>query len=333
MIIPVQIPHNSYDITLERGSIKKAGEIFDLDRKVLVVTDSGVPEIYSDTVCSLCKHPIKAVIPQGEASKNLDTFKELCKVMLDNGFTRKDCVVAVGGGVVGDLAGFVAASFMRGVDFYNIPTTLLSQVDSSVGGKTAVDFCGIKNIIGAFYQPKAVIIDPDVLDTLDKRQFACGAAEIIKMAVCMDAELFDKISQNGVAFDIEAAIAGSLKIKAYVVSQDERESSLRKVLNFGHTLGHGIESVTNLSHGECVAIGMLPMCSEKVRRKLIKALKVENLPTNCIADTDKVVESVMHDKKSDANGVSCVLVDEIGNFRFETLDKNELTKRAAEVLK
>ncbi|MBQ8533527.1 MAG: 3-dehydroquinate synthase [Clostridia bacterium] len=333
MIIPVQIPQNSYDITLERGAIRKAGEIFNLNRKVLVVTDSGVPTVYADTVCGLCKTPVKAVIPEGEASKNLDMFQMLCKTMLENGFTRKDCVVAVGGGVVGDLAGFAAASFMRGVDFYNIPTTLLSQVDSSVGGKTAVDFCGIKNIIGAFYQPKAVIIDPDVLDTLDKRQFACGAAEIIKMAACMDKEFFDNIAQNGIRNDIEYAISGALRIKAYVVSQDEKEASLRKVLNFGHTLGHGIESVTDLYHGECVAIGMLPMCSKKARISIKKALEVENLPSNCTADIEKVVDAVMHDKKSDTNGISCVLVDEIGKFSFKTLGKQELIDRVSEVLK
>lgn len=333
MIIPVNLPQNSYNITLERGALNKAAEIFNLDRKVLVVTDSGVPDIYSDTVCSLCKTPVKAVIKQGEDSKNLDSFKHLCEIMLKNSFTRKDCVVAVGGGVVGDLAGFVAASFMRGVDFYNIPTTLLSQVDSSVGGKTAVDFCGIKNIIGAFYQPKAVIIDPDVLKTLDDRQFSCGAAEIIKMAVCMDKDFFDNISKNGIKSDVEYAISGALKIKASVVEKDEKENSLRKVLNFGHTLGHGIESVTQLFHGECIAIGMLPMCSEKVRNSLKSALEVENLPTNTPVDIEKVVNAVMHDKKSEEAGVSCVLVDEIGSFYFKTLDRQLLTERLCEVLK
>ena len=166
MIIPVNLGKDSYDIILERGAMSRAGELLTLDRKVLVVTDTGVPAPYADAVCRAARTPVLAVIPEGEDSKTLANFEVLCQKMLDEGFTRKDCVVAVGGGVVGDLAGFAAACYMRGIDFYNIPTTLLSQVDSSVGGKTAVDLGNVKNIVGAFHQPKAVIIDPDVLKTL-----------------------------------------------------------------------------------------------------------------------------------------------------------------------
>lgn len=182
MKIPVNLARESYDITLEKGALARVGQIFDLDRKVLVVTDMGVPEGYVQTVCDACREYALVEIEAGEESKNLDNFKALCESMLQKGFTRKDCVVAVGGGVVGDLAGFAAACFMRGIDFYNVPTTLLSQVDSSVGGKTAVDFCGIKNILGAFYQPKGVLIDPEALATLDQIQLGCGKAEVIKMA-------------------------------------------------------------------------------------------------------------------------------------------------------
>ncbi|MBQ7895048.1 MAG: 3-dehydroquinate synthase, partial [Oscillospiraceae bacterium] len=258
MIIPVALGQDSYNITLERGALQKAGDILNLNRRVLIVTDSNVPKQYAETVAKFCKEPTIAVIESGEASKNLDSFTMLSQKMLENNFSRKDCVVAVGGGVVGDLAGFVSACYMRGVDFYNVPTTLLSQVDSSVGGKTAVDFGGIKNIIGAFHQPKAVIIDPDVLETLDKRQFACGAAEAVKMAMTFDEKLFERIEQLGVEPILEEVIAGVLKIKARVVEQDEKESGLRKVLNYGHTLGHGIEACSDLLHGECVDLGMIP---------------------------------------------------------------------------
>ena len=154
MIIPVNLPLGSYNITIENGVLKKAGSILNLDRKVLIVTDSGVPEEYAKSVAAQCKAPYIETIPMGEESKSLFVFEKLCKKMLEHGFTRSDCVVAVGGGVCGDLAGFAAASYMRGIDFYNIPTTVLSQVDSSVGGKTAVNFGGVKNIIGAFYQPR-----------------------------------------------------------------------------------------------------------------------------------------------------------------------------------
>ena len=257
MNIGVSLGKNSYDIILERGVLQKAEELLELGRKTLIVTDSGVPKEYAEHICKACKDYSLVCIEQGEESKNFDNLKMLCEVMLKEQFTRKDCVVAVGGGVVGDLAGFAASCYMRGIDFYNIPTTLLSQVDSSVGGKTAIDLCGVKNIVGAFYQPKAVLVDPDVLATLSEEQFACGAAEIIKMAATFDAELFDFIEKNSIKSQLEEIIARALKIKARVVEEDERESNLRKVLNFGHTLGHGIESVTGLLHGQCVALGLL----------------------------------------------------------------------------
>lgn len=213
MIIPVGLGKNSYNINIERGALSGAGEILRVYRKVLIVTDSGVPQKYIRTVAERCSEPVVAVIEKGEASKTPENFVNLCRRMLGAGFSRKDCVAAVGGGVSGDMAGFAAACYMRGIDFYNIPTTLLSQVDSSVGGKTAVDLDGVKNIIGAFYQPKGVIIDPDVLETLSPRQFACGAAEIIKIAACMDRELFERIERQGIAGNphLEEIIAADRK--------------------------------------------------------------------------------------------------------------------------
>lgn len=332
MVIPVSLGEKSYNIYLDRGNIAKAHDFLDLNRKVLVVTDSGVPMEYSQVICKACKEPYLINIASGEKSKNLDTFAELCQSMLENGFTRKDCVVAVGGGVVGDLAGFAAACFMRGIDFYNIPTTLLSQVDSSVGGKTAVDFCGVKNIIGAFHQPKAVIIDPDVLQTLDDRQFACGCAEIIKMAATFDERLFKIIEQKGIKDNLEEVISRVVNIKTKVVEADEKETGLRKVLNFGHTLGHGIESATDLLHGECVAIGMLPMTTGEARERLKNLLHREGLPTVCNASVDKVVTAAMHDKKSEGDNITTVVVDKIGTYRFEKKDEETLTRDYKEVL-
>lgn len=333
MIIPVSLGKDSYEITLERGALANADKIFKLDRKALIVTDSGVPRIYAEAILSACKEGVIVTIEQGETSKNLGSFELLCKTMLDNNFTRRDCVVAVGGGVAGDLAGFAAACFMRGIDFYNVPTTLLSQVDSSVGGKTAVDFGGIKNIIGAFHQPKAVLIDPDVLNTLSRRQFACGMAEAIKMAFNFDKELFEYIEKNGEACDIETVIAGALKIKAGVVEQDEKESGLRRALNFGHTLGHGIESVSGLLHGECVALGMLPMTAPALRGRLAGVLEASGLPISCDAQADKVIAAAMHDKKAQGSGVLTVRADGIGKFRFEKNTAEELLKDYVEVFK
>ncbi len=334
MILPVDLGKNSYDITLERGALSRAGEVFNLDRKVLIVTDSGVPEEYSRKLAEACTESYILTIPQGEASKNLDTFQTVCKALLDHGFTRKDCAVAVGGGMTGDLTGFVAASYMRGIDFYNVPTTLLSQVDSSVGGKTAVDFNGIKNIIGAFYQPKGVLIDPDVLKTLDRRQFACGASEIIKMAVSLNGSFFEKLEKEPVEQDLVNNIAEALKIKINVVQKDEKEQGLRRALNFGHTLGHGIESCTELFHGECVALGMLTMCSSEIRERLLPVLTRENLPVTCPSgvSAEAVVEASMHDKKAAGNHIAAIYVAEAGEFRIAEEDREGLLEALKEVL-
>jgi 3-dehydroquinate synthase len=253
--------------------------------------------------------------------------------MLDAGFTRKDAVVAVGGGVVGDLAGFAASMYMRGIDFYNIPTTLLSQVDSSIGGKTAVDFHGYKNVIGAFYQPKKVIIDPDVLATLEKRQVAAGMAEAIKMSLTSDAEMFAMLeAADDIYADIDTVIEKALRIKKYVVECDEKEAGLRKILNFGHTVGHGIESARGyyFYHGECVALGMLPMCSDEVRARLVPVLKKAGLSTELKLyedDLREVMTAVSHDKKSAVGGVDAVLVHEVGSFEIKKLTLSEIEEK------
>ena len=339
MKIDVKLGHDSYPIWIARGLLAEAGQYLNLKRRVLVVTDDGVPARYAQQLLKACEEEkgtgILLTLPQGEASKTLANFERICRVMLEHGFTRKDCVAAVGGGVIGDLAGFAAACYMRGVDFYNIPTTLLAQVDSSVGGKTAVDLGGIKNIVGAFHQPRAVLIDPEVLKTLDTRQFACGAAEIIKMAATFDADFFARIEANGIReteAQIETIIADTLRIKARVVEEDEKEQGLRKALNFGHTLGHGIESVSGrLLHGECVALGMLPMAESAVRERLRQVLQREGLPTACVEDADAVCEAAMHDKKADGDMVTTICVRRIGEFDTEPADKASLKQKYEEV--
>ena len=314
---------DSYDILVERGALSRVGEIFDLDRRVLIVTDSGVPADYAEAVAEACKSPVIVTLPEGENSKCVEALSDLWSIMLENGFTRTDCVVAVGGGVVGDLSGFAAATFMRGIDFYNIPTTLLSQVDSSIGGKTAVNHGEIKNCVGAFYQPKAVVVDPDVLATLDKRQLASGLAEAIKMAATCDAELFCRMENcDDLSAMLDDVIVASLNIKKYVVEQDATEKSLRRVLNFGHTFGHGIEAQVafedsrGLYHGECVALGMLPMCPPTVRERLVKVLTKAGLPTTTNVDIDAALAAVSHDKKMEGSTINYVYVPEIGSFEF-----------------
>lgn len=333
MIIPVSTSTHPYNIVLERRALKRANEHMNLDRKVLIVSDSGVPRQYSDTVAALCKAPVKVVFEQGEASKNLDTFKMLLEEMVKNDFTRSDCVVAVGGGVVGDLSGFAASAFMRGIDFYNIPTTVLSQVDSSIGGKTAVDFMGLKNIVGAFYPPKCVIVDPETLATLPERQISNGLAEALKMSMTSDSELFGIFENGDINANIDLIIEKSLRIKKYVVEQDEKESGLRKILNFGHTLAHAVESVNELEnyyHGECVAIGMTAMCDSAVKARLIPILNKLKLPSKVDFDAESIIEACKHDKKMSGSDITVVYVPEIGSFELQKMPFEQFKEKIRE---
>ena len=313
MTLHMDLAERGYDIVVERGCLSKAGPLLRLDRKVLVVTDDGVPSGYAAAVAAACASPVVLTVPQGEGSKSVAALEALLKTLLDEGFTRSDCICAVGGGVPGDLAGFAAAVYMRGIDFYNLPTTLLSQVDSSIGGKTAVNLGGVKNIVGAFWQPKKVLIDPDTLKTLRPRAISCGMAEAVKAALIGDRALFELFESGKAAADLETVISRSLAVKKAVVEADERESGARKTLNFGHSIGHAIESVTGLPHGECVALGMLPMCAAAVRERLERVLRALGLPTEVRADPDAVFAELLHDKKMVGGMIDAVFVDAPGS--------------------
>lgn len=326
-VLQMNLGEHSYDIVVERGALGRAGELLDLDRKVLVVTDDGVPPQYAAAVADAAQRGVVVTVPQGESSKSIEQYANLLQQMLKEGFGRKDAVVAVGGGVVGDLAGFVAASYMRGIDFYNIPTTVLSQVDSSIGGKTAVNLDGIKNIVGAFYQPKKVLVDLDLLSTLPQRQINNGLAEAVKMGLTSDSELFGIFENRNINDSMDEIILRSLMVKKNVVEQDEREQGLRKILNFGHTIGHGIESFEHLNglyHGECVALGMIPMVSDSLRPRLIRVLERVGLPTSVALNADEVYAAMTHDKKGEGDSVTVTFVSEPGSYelrkvRFSTL--------------
>lgn len=335
-VLHMKLGANGYDITVERGALDKAGELLKLDRRVLIVTDDGVPFNYSDKIASFCKEPHVVTLPQGEQNKCIATYMKLLEKMVEFKFDRGDCVVAVGGGVMGDLAGFVASTYMRGVDFYNVPTTLLSQIDSSIGGKVAVDFAGYKNLVGAFYQPKAVLIDPDVLSTLSSRQLACGMAEAVKMFATFNEEMFCEVEEN---YDekIDKIIIEALKIKKAVVEEDEKEKGLRKVLNFGHTVGHAIESIEESSdyplfHGECVGIGMLCMSSPDIVKRLRHILHRMDIPTSWRGYEKELKAAMLHDKKAGGDTISVILVDKLGSFREEKMTVDEIIARCREVL-
>ena len=324
MILTTKTSVGQYDIVIKRGVLSDLSEYLNLNRKVLIVTDSGVPELYAKTVAAQCKEGYIYTFSQGEESKNFETYQSILNQMVKNGFTRSDCVVAVGGGVVGDMSGFAAATFMRGVDFYNIPTTLLSQVDSSIGGKVAIDFCGVKNIVGAFYPPKAVLIDAETLNTLPKRQVSSGLCEALKMAATFDEKLFNHFENE--ELDIDYIIEKSLRLKKAVVEEDEKEQGVRKVLNFGHTVGHAIESANlgRLYHGECVGLGMLYCCSEEVKQKIKTALLRLNLPVECQINADEIIDIMSHDKKKSGDSISVIWVPKIGSFEIKKISFNEL---------
>ncbi len=333
MIIRAMSGEKAYDILVKRGCLEEASSLLDLERKVLILTDEGVPADYADAVASQCEKAYVMTVEQGEKSKSPEVLLRVLSEMLNKSFSRGDCVVAVGGGVCGDLAGFAASIYMRGVDFYNIPTTVLSQVDSSIGGKTAVNFEGVKNIIGSFYQPKKVLIDADLLKTLPKRQINNGLAEVIKMSLTFDEELF-KLFEEGNPYErIEEIIERSLRIKNRVVCEDEKEQGLRRVLNFGHTIGHGIEAAGNgLYHGECVTLGMIPMCSEQVRDRLIKVLKKLGLPVSCSVKAEDIKEAMIHDKKSTESGIRICFVDRVGSYEMRTMTVDEVMQKAGIIL-
>ena len=326
-----------YDITVGKDLLSSAYKYFNLNRKVFVLTDSGVPKEYAEKIAKLAKSSRIYTVDEGEESKSFTTLENVVGAMMDFEMTRADALVAVGGGVVGDLGGFAASIYMRGVDFYNVPTTLLSQVDSSIGGKTAVNLGGAKNVVGAFYQPKAVLIDTDTLKTLPTRQISAGLAEVIKMAATSDASLFELLEREDFNEDTaEKIILGALKIKKSVVEEDEKEKGLRKILNFGHTLGHGIEATCDgrLTHGECVALGMIPVCDGKIAERVLPVLNKIGVNTDFEYDLEAAMALIAHDKKASGGSLYAILADEIGNAKiekmsfadFEALVKHRLVK-------
>ena len=328
MIINVKTSTNNYDVIILKDSLKDAHKYMNLNKKVLIITDSGVPLKYVDTLKRQCLNPFVYTILQGESSKNINNYQKIIEFMIENNFTRKDVVLALGGGVVGDLSGFVAATFMRGITFYNIPTTLLSQVDSSIGGKTAIDFDNIKNIVGAFYPPQKVIIDPNVLVTLDKRQLHSGLVEALKMGATSDKELFDLIKQStNLMDDIDQIIIKAINVKKQVVEIDPNEKGLRKILNFGHTVGHAIESsgkFNELLHGECVGIGMLYFSSKEVKDEINQILQKYNLPSTCNIAKNELLNYMLLDKKRSNDYLSIIHVDKVGSFEIKQLSIDEV---------
>lgn len=321
--IHVDLKENSYDIYLKRGILQEIGKHIDLQRKIMIITDDQVPQEYAHTLLKQCAYGHLAVVRHGEEAKSMEVYKELLENLLQHNFSRKDCVIALGGGVIGDLSGFVAASYMRGIDFINIPTTTLSQIDSSIGGKVAINLDEVKNIVGAFYQPKAVFIDPDTLATLPKRHYVNGIVEAIKAGLIYDASLFELFETGDIYDDIEMILEKALRVKKDVVEKDEKEQNLRKILNFGHTIGHAIESYYHLEtylHGECVAMGMLYFIKdETLKQRVLSLYKKLGLSTDVAYDSDKIYDLLSKDKKASNDYITIVEVEELGSAQLKEM--------------
>lgn len=325
-----------YTIHIGKGLMDRAGSIIREaagGKKAAVITDTNVDSIYShkliDSLTESGYETVKYVIPAGEENKNLQTLSYILSFMAENHFSRKDIAVALGGGVVGDITGFTAAVYMRGIRYIQVPTTVLAAVDSSVGGKTAVDLPEGKNLAGAFYQPDAVICDTDVFATLPERDYNSGFAEVIKYAMIDDSSIFDMLD-----YDIEHIIRRCVEIKADVVGEDEFESGRRQILNFGHSIGHAYEKLSQYSmlHGEAVACGMMKiceiaeaegMCSRACAEILEEALMKFGLPVKADYSAAETAEMMKMDKKASADSINLVMPLEPGRVKIV---KTELDK-------
>lgn len=340
--LTVNAMSSSYDIIIEQGTISRCADFIAplvRGKRIMIVTDTNVAPLYLDTVKNsfngtdfeICSHTFVA----GEQSKHLSTVSDIYEALSENGFDRKDMLVALGGGVCGDITGFVAATYMRGIDFVQIPTTLLSQVDSSVGGKTGVDTKHGKNLVGAFYQPKLVLIDKNTLDTLSDHYFADGMGEVIKYGCIKDAALFEMLCNCDIKENIEEIIYRCLEIKRDVVNEDEKESGLRMILNFGHTFGHSIEKLSDftLSHGECVAKGMVLITNASEKLGITEpgtAKRIENLSIKCGLDCDMkfdlndICEHAKNDKKGSGESINLILIPSIGEYIIHQIKKDDV---------
>ena len=322
-------------VIIEKGCHTHLRDYMDFDGRIMVVTDDNIPDSLKETVLSQFDGAILAEVPQGEKAKSLEVYTDLLATLLENGFSRKDGIIALGGGVVGDLAGFVAATYKRGCRFVSIPTTTLAQIDSSIGGKVAINMNGIKNCVGSFYHPQTVFVDTDTLKTLEPRHFYNGLVEAVKAGCICDEQLFGIFKEHAAELDfnspyLEEIITRSLLMKRDVVQQDEKEQHLRKILNFGHTIGHAIESLYNLRdyyHGECVANGMIKiMENEEIKADLTDIFTKMHIPFVTDPDTEKCIEFIKNDKKASGNAIDIVKVDRIGRAYIEKTDIEEMRK-------
>ena len=328
---------NAYDVLIGVNLLSEIGthlkSVLGNVCKVAIVSDSNVFPLYgkqvTDTLNKTGFQVVSYIFPAGEASKNANTYLSILNFLASNQITRSDAVLALGGGVTGDITGFVAATYLRGISYIQVPTTLLAMVDSSVGGKTAIDLPAGKNLVGAFYQPKLVICDLNSLNTLSKDVFRDGCAEIIKYGVLYDTELFAHLKTYGPQFDREIVISRCVELKRNVVAEDEFDTGARQKLNFGHTIGHGVEAQSNflITHGQAVAIGMAIITKAgciSIYPELVSVLKTFGLPYSTEFTAKQLFESALSDKKRSGCTVNLIIPKAIGDCYIMPLDITKL---------
>lgn len=324
MMLSVKSHSGTYPVYFYRGALGNLSDLLRLHRKVLLVSDRGIPKAYVDQVAAAIESPHLILLEAGEAAKSMDNYQALLTYLVEHAFTRKDAILALGGGVVGDLAGFLAATYLQGVDFYYLPTSLLAQVDGAIGGKTALHFQGQANILGTYTAPKAVVIDPGLLSTLSNRQRASGMAEIIKTALVLKPGLYNYLCTRPPYEGLESVMESCIRSKIRVVEEDEVGKGVRRILQFGHTLGHAIEAQSDLLHGEALAIGMTYFTTKPVLRTLFPLLEKYQLPAFSKIRTALLYDSIRHDLRSDGNGLHAVFLEKPGKARILRLSFEEI---------
>ncbi len=337
--LEIQLRNSSYKIIIEDGLLSHLcfyiQKIYQ-NKKIYILTDDNVEKLYLKKVLQALKDTYEldyVVIPHGEESKTIHTYAKVCEALIEKGIKRNHLLLALGGGVIGDLCGFVAATLYRGIPYIGIPTSLLSQMDSSIGGKTGIDFAGRKNILGAFKQPSMVLIDPKVLDTLDEREFNNGMGELIKHGAIGNYPLLQMLKTKPKI--TENIIYESLSVKKRVVELDEFDTKERMTLNFGHTFGHAIELKYGYKHGEAVAIGMLmairmgidlKITEESCYSELESILKLYNLPCESY-DYKNYIEDIFYDKKNIAGTINFIFLTHLGECVIYKLTEAEIKER------
>lgn len=322
----------SFTIYLAEDLLNRINETLVLQYpKIAILTEDNIPSIYLETLKKQLPQALDIIIPSGEEAKNLISYQKVVNFLLENDFNRDDLLINLGGGMICDLGGFVAATYKRGMNFLSIPTTTLSQIDACVGGKVAINHQNVKNLLGTFYHPVAVIIDTSTTKTLTTRHFYNGLYEALKMGLLFDQELVDYLQKDDPTQHLVEIIKISLKHKIRIVKADEQDNSIRHSLNYGHTIGHAIESLNNYKHylhGEAIMYGMIAMLDNpEIKESLQRIAQAWKLPSFITFNSDELIKLISKDKKASSDKIACIILNNYQDWQIKNLSLAEIKKR------